>query len=252
MYPLHKRQTLLPKAILRYMATNSNQTIKTLSNVMDFMAPFAGGAVPDANSVDYANWVRWIGVKQEEYAVRGFWRRLLTKDTLTITKDKETTLLPDNFHKANGLYILDVNGVDWAEADNEDEQRILVEMVVDPTDENFGKWQVRFNPIPTETVEATIWYFANPPRPTAPTDILILPGDMVGYGALIEHYRKSGAEGSMDKVEQDAENRFNTYLSLEMIPPKYELLRFNGKTQINHLTVARTYYSTRTNRNTQL
>jgi hypothetical protein len=236
------------------MSTLTNQTIKTLTDVLNFMSPFAGGSIPDENDSEYADWVRWIQVKQEEYAVRGFWRRLLTKVDLSIEKDEETTLLPDNFHKSNGLYVLDVNGVDWAEDSNLDGQVIFVEMCNDSTDEDFGKWRVRYSDTPTEDVTATLWYFANPPKPVDSTDILILPGDMIGYGALTEYYRVANQEGSMDKAEQDAENRFNTYISMEMIPAKYELLNFStrGSRRIDRLEVAKGYYKSRVNRNHQV
>ena len=229
------------------MPVNANQTLKTLSDVLLFMSSFAGGAVPDSTDQEYIDWVRWIGMKQEEYALRAFWRRCLTRATITL--NGETTVLPDRFHKHNGIYILEVDGVDWAEPINSDGQSIFVEMDGDPLSANFGKWQVRFLNAPVN-VSATLWYFANPPRPTVSTDILIMPGDMVGYAALAEYFRTTGAEGSQDKAEEDAENRFSEYLSLEMIPPKYELLSFKNPDRVDRTSMYRGFYS-RTGRNRQ-
>jgi hypothetical protein len=229
------------------MSVNSNQTLKTLSDVLLFMSSFAGGSVPDATDQEYVDWVRWVGMKQEEYALRAFWRRCLTR--VSITLDGETTLLPDRFHKHNGIYVLEVDGVDWAEHNNSDGQEILVEMDGDPLSANFGKWQVRFSE-EVDNVSAVLWYFANPPRPTLSADIVLLPGDMIGYAALGEYFRTTGAEGSQDKAESDAENRFQEYLSLEMIPPKYELLSFKDPGHVNRTAQYRSYYR-RTGRNRQ-
>lgn len=216
---------------------------------MNFMSPFAGGSVPNSTDQEYLDWRRWIVNKQEEYARRAFWRRLLKRDVLDI--EGESVVLPDDFNKHNGLYIFAVNGVDWAEENNEAGISLYVEMITDPDDEDFGKWQVVFSES-VDSAEATIWYFANPPAPVDPTDKVLLPGDMIGYGALGEYFRTTGAEGSQDKAEEDAENRFTTYISLEMIPPKYELLRFatRGSKRVDYLANARSRYY-RSNRPTQ-
>lgn len=217
---------------------------------MNMMAPFAGGSIPSSGDAEYGDWLRWIQQKQEEYARRAFWRRCLTRTTLTL--NGATTLLPDRFHKPNGLYMVIVDGVDWMDADNEDQQNIFVEMdnAVYESDgttpnANFGKWQMRFLDAPVSKT-ATVWYYSNPPKPTATTDVLLLPGDMIGYAALAEYYRTSGAEGSQDKAEEDAENRFQEYLMLEVIPSKNELMRFERtNTKTNRLNEAKNYYRTR-------
>lgn len=229
---------------------NTPQVISTLADVMNFMAVYAGGAVPAESDDEYQSWRRWIRVKQEEYAKRGFWRRLLQRAEITLTG--ETTLLPENFHKSNGLYVLDVAGVDWMEPDNKDGIYVFVEMINDSSDDNLGRWQMRFN-TPVDETEAIIWYFANPPVPEASTDKILLPGDMVAYGALAEYFGATNRAGSQDKADQDAENRFISYLSLEMIPPKNELLVFSnsGGTKKNYNAKARSYYY-RSDRHTQV
>jgi hypothetical protein len=233
------------------MSTITNQSIKTLADVMNFMSPFAGGSVPATTDQEYTDWIRWIVNKQEEYARRGFWRRLLKRDTTEIDSSG-VTVLPDDFNRSNGLYIFEVDGVDWAEENNEAQQTIFVEMITDSTSEDFGKWQVVVSNPPTTTKAVTIWYFINPPAPTASTDIILLPGDMIAYGALAEYFRTTGAEGSQDKAEEDAENRFSTYMSMEMIPPKYELLRFTtrGTKRVDYIENAKSRYH-RPYRNTQ-
>jgi hypothetical protein len=220
---------------------------------MNLMAPFAGGTIPGVTDSEYQDWLRWIQQKQEEYARRAYWRRCLTRVEMTL--DGETTVLPDRFHKPNGLYMVVVDGVDWMDADNTDGQYIFVEMSNNLLEDdgitpnaNFGKWQMRFRDAPVSKT-AIVWYYANPPKPTATTDILLLPGDMVGYAALGEYYRTSGAEGSQDKAEQDAESRFQEYLMLEVIPAKNELMTFErSNTKTDYLQTAKNYYRSRDGR----
>lgn len=232
------------------MALDVQSSVRTLGDVLNFMAPFAGGSIPDENDQEYIDWVRWIQNKQEEYARRSMWRRCLTREVITI--GGFTTVLPDRFHKPNGLYMLIVDEVDWNENPNTAEMGIFVEMNNDPDDEDFGKWQMRFSEEVDAGTSAIIWYFANPPKPTATTDVLLLPGDMIGYAALGEYFRTTGAEGSQDKAEEDAENRFGEYNSLEVIPAKNELLTFTtGVTKIDYGKRARGYYQSRFRRNIQ-
>jgi hypothetical protein len=218
------------------MAVETNQVLRTLGNVFTYVAAFAGGSVPLETDEEYAQWLLWVQNKQEEYAVRGFWRRLLTREEIVIEGD--TTVLPKRFHKPNGLYILDVNGKDYADPDN---PKLTVEMINDPNDTNYGKWQMRF--VETQdTQNAILWYFANPPKPTEPNDYILLPGDLISYAVLGEYYRTTGAEGSQDKSEQDAENRFQEYMSLEVIPARHELLKFNRPRVDRIANLKRMYY----------
>lgn len=201
------------------------------------MATFAGGTVPLSGEEEYDQWVGWIKQKQEEYAVRGFWRRLLTREEIII--NGETTVLPDRFHKPNGLYILDVDGVNYAD---EDAPLVSVEMIGDTEDEDFGKWQMRFKEPLTSQKTAVLWYFAAPPVPTESTDKLLLPGDMIMYAALGEYFRSIGMDGSQDKAEQDAENRFIEYISLEVIPPIYELLTTTKQSTMSRNNYLKQFY----------
>jgi len=227
---------------------------------MDFMAPFAGGTVPAETDDEYAQWISWIQNKQEEYARRAFWRRCLTRETIELTLDDETVVLPDRFYKPNGLFMLIVTDdsdstktVDWNEAGNSDGQTIFVEMINDPDSSDFGLWQMRFDDAVEYTNTAVIWYFSQPPVPNALTDKILLPGDMIGFAALAEYYRQANQEGSQDKAEQDAENRFQEYLALEVIPDKSELLTNseNQVTRVDRLLKAKAYYTSRPNRNYQ-
>lgn len=238
------------------MSLEVSTNTRTLADVLNFMAPFAGGSVPDEDDQEYLDWVRWIQNKQEEYARRAFWRRCLTRETISIAPGF-TKILPDRFNRPNALFMLivtDANGksVDWNEHDNSDDQTIFVEMNNDYDDANFGKWQMRFNNEVLETTSAILWYFANPPKPTESSDVVLLPGDMIGYAALAEYYRQANQEGSQDKAEEDAENRFTEYLSIETLPNKSELMvnSENGG-PVNRLAIARNRYRTRAYRNTQ-
>ena len=219
------------------MAFLTNQYISTLQQVLEALAPFAGGTVPLTTDEEYAQWVGWIKQKQEEYAVRAFWRRLLTREEIVI--EGETTVLPDRFHKANGLYILDVGGENYADEEN---PRVSVEMIGDLDDEDFGKWQMRFKDEITTPTDAVLWYFAAPPVPVEPTDKLLLPGDMVMYAALGEYFRSIGADGSQDKAEMDAENRFLEYIGLEVIPPVYELLTTSKQNKVSRNEYLKQFY----------
>lgn len=236
------------------MFENVNTSIATLGDVLSFMAPFAGGAVPSEGDDEYANWVLWVQNAQEEFAKRGFWRRCLAREEVTLD-DGYTTVLPNRFHKPNGLYMCIVDGVDWMDPNNSDEQNIFIEMVNDPESDDFVKWQMRFLNELTEETDAILWYFANPPKPTDTADKLLLPGDMVGFGALINFARGANQEGSEDRFEDLAENRFQEYLSLEVIPAKNELLKFSDSDQsankVDYLKRARTYYQYRTGRTRQ-
>lgn len=224
--------------------------ITTLGEVLNAMAPFAGGSIPDEQDQEYTDWKNWVVNKQEEYARRAFWRRCLTREVIQVSG--ETTVLPDRFNRPNAIFMLIVDGVDWNEVNNSDEQAVFIEMINDPEDDDFGKWQMRFLNEVTTQVEAILWYYANPPKPVATTDKLILPGDMIAYAALGEYFRTTGAEGSQDKAEEDAENRFTEYLSIEVIPNKSELLSFTANTpRVNYLERARGYYGSRNRRSYQ-
>ena len=234
------------------MSTEISTNIRTLDDVLNFMAPFAGGSVPSSDDQEYTDWVRWIVNKQEEYARRAFWRRCLTREEITISNGDTTKVLPDRFNRPNALYMFIVDGVDWNEHDNTDLQTIVIEMNNDPDDENFAKWQIRFNNKVEEDATAIMWYFSNPPTPVEGTDVLILPGDMIGYAALSEYFRKANQEGSQDDARNEAENRMSEYLSIEMIPDKSELLNTRQNvTRKDYLLTAKNYYVSRTGRNMQ-
>lgn len=233
-------------------STEISTNIRTLGDVLSFMAPFAGGSVPTDGSDELADWIRWIQNKQEEYAKRAFWRRCLTREEFTLTDGDETGVLPDRFNRPNALFMFIVDEIDWNDPDNTDGQSIFVEFNNDFDGSDFAKWQMRYENEIEEDATAIIWYFANPPTPQANDDVLVLPGDMIGYSALGEYFRTTGAEGSQDEVEASAENRFTEYLTVEMIPDKSELLSHRyGEKRIDRLATAKSYYRSRTNRNFQ-
>lgn len=237
------------------MSQEIQSTIQTLGEVLNAMAPFAGGSVPDEGDQEYTDWVRWVGQKQEEYARRAMWRRCLTREEITLTVGF-TTLLPRRFHKVNGLYMLVVTDENGNETDlndpaNDEGQVIFIEMINDPDDANFGRWQMRFRNEIETAVTAVMWYFSNPPKPVDTEDILLLPGDMVAYGSLQEYFRTTGAEGSEDKMEELAEGRFIEYLGQEVIPAKSELIKSTNTVRIDRLARARNYYRSRRGRGNQ-
>ena len=237
------------------MINSKQQVIETLSNVLSFMAPSLGGSVPSDNSDEYADWVRSIQTKYEEASRRGFWRRLLTKAELELTEGDTEVLLPINFQRANGLYILYVDGVDLADPDRElDDQDIWAEVINDPDDEDFGRWRLTFSKPVASTQTAPIWYFASPPIPNQASDKILLPGDMIAYGAMSEIFRHTNLEGSLDDARIEYENRLNTYLAMEEIPERHRLLTFTTNPQkINRSARAKSqYYSGRATRSNRL
>lgn len=225
---------------------------ETVSAIMGIMAPSAGGVIPDVNSEEYSQWLLFIQMKYEEASRRGFWRRLLKKSTLELSEGDTEVYLPVDFQRANGLYILYVDEVDLADPDREpDDQGIFAEVDTDPYEEdgvtanaNFGRWRLTFTEEIAADQEAPIWYFCTPPKPTEATDKIILPGDMVAFGALSEVFRTTNLEGSQDDARTEYENRLGTYLAMEMIPPRNELLKFvTNPSVIDRLTRARSRYT---------
>lgn len=196
--------------------------ITTLGDCLQAIAPYIGGTVPANTTTDYANLVRWIVAAQEDAAKRAQWSRLLAKTTLSLEAGDEEKDLPADFHKRTGIYIFDVGGVDWSEYDNPDKQTLTCLQ-----DQITGNWKVRFGtPISAEAT-ATMWYFFNPPIPTAETDPLFLDGEMIMFGALKEHFRKARQPGSQDDARIEYENRLREQLSLDNMPSKQELLGWN-------------------------
>lgn len=225
------------------MSTKARGVITTLAEVMSFMAPYAGSSIPAATDIEYANWRRWIQLGQQDAANRGFWRRLLIPTTVTITKGEDTISLPDNFHKVNGLYLLEVNGVDWAQANNEAGQRLYVYL-----DPQTATWKCKFLGFtPTETVDdATLWYFYNPPLPMEEEDPIYLDGEMIGFYALKEYFRKARQPGSQDDARIEYENRLQELLSLEVLPSRQELASWgNYYRHLGQGTSERQFYTGR-------
>lgn len=221
------------------------QFISTVSEIMSLMAPSAGGSIPSDTDEEYAQWLLFIQTKYEEASRRGFWRRLLKKGTISLTEGDEDVLLPVDFQRANGLYITYIGGVDLSDPDREpDDQSIFAEMVTDPDDGDFGRWRLTFSTPIEETETASIWYFCTPPKPTDAEDKVLLPGDMIAFGALTEVFRSSSLEGSQDDARQEYENRLNTYLAVEMIPPRNEILSFvSNPSGVDRLARAKNRYS---------
>lgn len=228
------------------------QYIETVSDIMNLMAPSAGGVIPDEDSEEYAQWLLFIQTKYEEASKRGFWRKLLKKGTLSMTEGDTEVYLPVDFQRANSLYILYVDGVDLCDPDREpDDQGIFVEMDTDPFEEddvtpnaNFGRWRVTFTEAVAETQDAPIWYFCTPPKPVDPDDAILLPGDMIAFGALSEVFRTTNLEGSQDDARTEFENRMLGYLAQEMIPGRAEILQFvSNPSGVDRLVRARNRYS---------
>lgn len=196
--------------------------IENLGDCLQAISPYIGGSVPADSTSEYQNLVRWISLAQEDAAKRAQWRRLLTKATLSLTAGDTEVLLPDDFHRRNGLFMFIVGDVDWSEQDNP--TGALLNIVQDQT---TGKWKILFNlPIESDCV-ATVWYFFLPPTPVEQTDPLFLDGEMIMFGALKEHFRKARQPGSQDDARIEYENRLREQLSLDNTPTKQEIMRWS-------------------------
>lgn len=218
--------------------TDQSSSLMTLGDVLSAMAVYVGGSVPPTSDIEYANWVRFINMAQDDAATRGFWSRLLIKSTLNITAGVSTAVLPDNFHKRNGIYILDVDGIDWADKANEQGQKLHVYR--DPA---TAAWTVIFNGFtPLVNVTATLWYFFLPPKLTAESDPVFLDGKMLLYYALTEYYRQSGELGSLDDARNEYINRFSEGLNLDQLPAKNELVSWQSDNSYRHLGNEKNYY----------
>ena len=221
---------------------SNSAVITTLGEAMLFMAPHAGGSVPSSTDTAYSDWRRWIQLGQQDAANRGFWRRLLIKGSLSITANSETASLPSDFGKVNGIHALFVgdDDVDWNQANNDDGQKLFV--YLDPT---TAAWMVRFLGFtPTETTTGDLWYFYNPPKPVSDSDKLYLDGEMIGFYALKEYFRKARQFGSLDDCRIEYENRFSELLSLEVLPSPQELASWGGY-YAHRNTTERSYYAGR-------
>lgn len=226
------------------MASNQHQVIRTLADVFSMMAPYAGGSIPASTDPQYADWKRWVQLGQQDAANRGFWGRLLIDAELSVVANERTAELPDNFHKRNGIYVLNVNGVDWNAPNNSASQRLHTYM-----DPETGKWMVRFAELPTESATAELWYFYNPPILTDEEDPLILDGEMVGFYALKEYFRKTRQFGSLDDARLEYENRREELLSLEVLPTPQEIMSWSSFYSHKNLhTNERIFYAGRRDR----
>lgn len=215
------------------------QNIDTGLKGLQEIAKYAGGSIPQSSDAQYAEWLGWLSQGQEDAAERGFWSRLLTPVSFSITKDAEYDSLPADFHKRNGIYVLDVDGVDWNEANNSDGQRLFVNKAAD------GTWKVYYRGFaPTATATGTLWYFRHPGLISSETSKFILDGKMCVFYALAEYGRQAGELGSLDDARAEYNNRFEEALSLEMLPSPQELLAW--KPYYSHANVStdeRAYYT---------
>jgi len=117
-------------------------------------------------------------------------------------------------------------------------------MITDSGDSNFGRWKVTFSSAIETTQTAPIWYYCTPPKPTAAADKVLLPGDMIAFGALSEVFRTTNLQGSQDDARTEYENRITGYLAVEMVPSRASLLQFiTNPSKVDRLTRARTRFS---------
>lgn len=202
------------------MSTIKSDAIENLGDVLNAMSSYAGGSIPADTTIAYAQWVRWVQLAQYDVAKRGFWTRCLVKADLTITANVDYAVLPDDFFKRNGIYVLNVGDEDWASKANPSGQVLLPYK-----DQITGKWAVKFVGFtPTKDTIGTLWYFYNPPVPTDLVDPIWFDGEMIMFGALKEYFRQSRQPGSQDDARNEYENRFNENLSLEVLPTPQELM----------------------------
>jgi len=206
------------------MSSIKSDVFENLGDVLSGMAAYAGGSIPATTSTAYPQWVRWIQLAQYDIAKRGFWSRCLVKADLTITEDVDYVTLPADFFKRNGIYVLNVDGEDWASNSNASGQRITCFK-----DQITGAWTVKFiGYTPTASATGELWYFYNPPVPVEQADVIWFDGEMIMFGALKEYFRQSRQPGSQDDARNEYENRFQENLGLEVIPTPQELMSWQS------------------------
>lgn len=206
------------------MATNRQQMLSTLGEVLQAVASWAGGSVPATQDREYQNWISWANQAQEDAATRGFWSRLLAHTELEITTGDDTVDLPDNFHKRNGIFMLLVDGTDWSDNTVQNDQGLFVNL--NPV---TGVWQVRFlGYVPTADATGELWYYYLPPKLVLPSDPIFLDGKMLAYYILAEYYRQAERLGSLDDARAEYNNRFIELLNLEQLPTRQDLVSFTS------------------------
>ena len=207
-------------------ALSQRNVLLTVLDIMTWMSSYAGGSIPAVGDADYNFWVKWIQLGQQDAANRAFWRRLLKPVNITIAASTEViTTLPTNFHKVNGIHALFVDGIDWNAKNNTDEMKLFPQL-----NATTGIWELRLitDTLPTSEKTGKLWYFFNPPIPVAETDPVFLDGEMIGFYALKEYFRKARQPGSQDDARNEYENRLLELLSLEVLPTPQELASWMG------------------------
>lgn len=205
------------------MASQKRGIILTLAEGLTAMAPYAGGSVP--TGVEYDDWVRWFGLGQQDSYNRGFWGRDLVPADVTIQAGLDEIVLPDDFGKRNGVYVLNVGGIDWNAKNNGDGQ-ILMPFL--DTSANPFVWKLKlvgFTPTASDT--GVLWYFKNPPIPEEEDDEFAYDGEMIMFYALKEYFRKARQPGSLDDARVEYENRRAELLTLEMLPTPQEIMAWS-------------------------
>lgn len=206
------------------MSELKRSIILTVSDCMNFVSSYAGGSVPQIGDEEYSEWLRWIQIGQQDAANRGFWRRLLKQTTVNIVANNQYITLPDDFYKHNGIYKLEVDGVDWSKPNNKDGITLFPEL-----DFTTNKWKLKILPdAPKSNATGNLLYFANPPVPTQGSDFLILDGEMIAFYVLKEYFRKKRQFGSMDDARIEYENRLREQMSFEMMPTAQEASSFTN------------------------
>lgn len=228
--------------VLNNLMTSLNQrgVLLTLLDVMTWMSSYAGGSIPGTSDADFGFWRKWVQLGQQDAANRGFWRRLLTSTSLTIPASTAVITLPNNYHKVNGIHALFVDGIDWNENNNTDGIKLFPQV-----NTTTAAWEVRLitDTLPTTEKTGTLWYFFNPPLPVDETDPIFLDGEMIGFYALKEYFRKARQPGSQDDARNEYENRMSELLNIETLPTPQELASWMGyASHLNKTSNDNNYY----------
>ncbi len=222
-------------------ALSQRGVLLTLLDIQTWMSSYAGGSIPATGDADHGFWVKWIQLGQQDAANRAFWRRLLTSVEVTIPATPTTTItLPTNFHKVNGVHALFVDEIDWNQNNNVDGMKLFPQI-----NATTGLWELQMitDTLPATATTGTLWYFFNPPIPVDETDPIFLDGEMIGFYALKEYFRKARQPGSQDDARNEYENRLLELLSIEVLPTPQELASWMGyKTHLNKTSNDNNYY----------
>lgn len=191
-------------------------TLETLEQLHEAFSDFMQEPNPPASTdIRYRRRTRWFNRGREDIAKRHFFKSLLKSATLPVVSGTASYTLPEDFGRANGLYVLASSDGSIVYT-NPYETRSLVAIARDHT---TGRYQLTFTPTPTGADSAVYWYFATPPPLVNPTDPVLVDGEATLYFALKQHFFTVGPLDKFAESRDEYENIVAELIENNDIPP---------------------------------